>query len=70
MEGVRELNTRDTKTYIQKVLAGESPTFQSENWNRATAFETVGTQPAARRHRPRPLPQQTGFDLDAPSATT
>src|SRR5262245_44895731 len=28
--GVRELNTRDTKTYIRKVLSGESPTFQSE----------------------------------------
>lgn len=43
--GVRELNTRDTRTYIQKVLAGESPTFQSERLNdRDRAFETIGTQ--------------------------
>ncbi len=43
--GVRELNTRDTKTYIQKVLLGESPTFQSERLNdRDRAFETIGTQ--------------------------
>jgi oxygen-independent coproporphyrinogen-3 oxidase len=43
--GVRELNTRDTRLYIQKVLAGESPTFQSERLGpRDRAFETIGTQ--------------------------
>jgi oxygen-independent coproporphyrinogen-3 oxidase len=43
--GVRELNTRDTRSYIQKVLSGESPTFQSEQLNdRDRAFETIGTQ--------------------------
>jgi oxygen-independent coproporphyrinogen-3 oxidase len=43
--GVRELNTRDTKAYVRKVLSGESPTFQSEQLGpRERAFETVGTQ--------------------------
>jgi oxygen-independent coproporphyrinogen-3 oxidase len=65
--GVRELNTRDTTLYVRKVLAGESPTFQSERLGpRDRAFETVGTQlrraegiGRARFH------EQTGFDLDA-----
>ena len=30
VEGRRELNTRDLHDYIRRVLAGESPTFQSE----------------------------------------
>ncbi|HVK15449.1 MAG TPA: radical SAM family heme chaperone HemW [Fimbriiglobus sp.] len=43
--GVRELNVRDTRLYVRKVLAGESPTFQSERLDqRDRAFETVGTQ--------------------------
>ena len=45
VNGVRELNTRDTQAYIRKVLAGESPTFQSEKLGpRDRAFETIGTQ--------------------------
>ncbi len=43
--GVRELNTRDTRLYIRKVLSGESPTFQSEQLGpRDRAFETIATQ--------------------------
>jgi oxygen-independent coproporphyrinogen-3 oxidase len=65
--GVRELNTRDTKTYIQKVLSGESPVFQSEQLNdRDRAFETIGTQlrrlEGIKRRRFR---EQTQFDLDS-----
>jgi oxygen-independent coproporphyrinogen-3 oxidase len=66
VNGVRELNTRDTKTYIRKVLAGDSPTFQSERLEpRDRAFETVGTQlrraEGIRRDR---FCEQTGFGLD------
>lgn len=64
--GTRELNTRDTKTYIRKVLAGESPTFQSETLDpRDRAFETIGTQlrRAAGIDRER-FAVQTGFALD------
>jgi oxygen-independent coproporphyrinogen-3 oxidase len=65
--GVRELNTRDTRTYIQKVLSGESPTFQSEKLNdRDRAFETIGTQirraEGISRSRFR---EQTNRDLDS-----
>jgi putative oxygen-independent coproporphyrinogen III oxidase len=64
--GIRELNTRDTRLYIRKVLSGESPMFQSERLGpRDRAFETIGTQlrraigiDRARFH------EQTGFDLD------
>lgn len=66
ISGVRELNTRDTQIYIRKLLAGESPTFQTEQLgSRDRAFETIGTQlrrsdgiGRARFH------EQTGFDLD------
>jgi oxygen-independent coproporphyrinogen-3 oxidase len=66
VRGVRELNTRDTKLYVRKVLAGESPTFQSESLGpRDRAFETIGTQlrrdEGVGRARFR---VQTGFDLD------
>jgi oxygen-independent coproporphyrinogen-3 oxidase len=45
VQRVRELNTRDTRAYIQKVLSGDAPTFQSEQLNdRDRAFETIGTQ--------------------------
>jgi oxygen-independent coproporphyrinogen-3 oxidase len=60
------LNTRDTKTYIQKVLSGESPTFQSERLNnRDRAFETIGTQlrRAIGIERSR-FREQTGLNLD------
>ncbi|HET6573110.1 MAG TPA: coproporphyrinogen-III oxidase family protein, partial [Fimbriiglobus sp.] len=64
--GVRELNVRDTALYVRKVLAGESPTFQSERLGpRDRAFETVGTQlrriDGIGRRR---FHEQTGFDLD------
>jgi oxygen-independent coproporphyrinogen-3 oxidase len=64
--GVRELNTRDTRLYIRKVLAGEPPTFQSERLGpRDRAFETIGTQlrraDGIGRARFR---EQTGFELD------
>jgi oxygen-independent coproporphyrinogen-3 oxidase len=65
--GRRELNVRDTKLYIRKVLAGESPTFQSECLGpRDRAFETIATQlrriDGIDRVRFR---EQTSFDLDA-----
>jgi oxygen-independent coproporphyrinogen-3 oxidase len=64
--GVRELNVRDTRLYVRKVLAGESPVMQSERLGRRDrAFETVGTQlrraDGIDRRRFR---EQTGFDLD------
>lgn len=43
--GRRELNTRDLKTYIRRVLSGEAATFQSEElepWERAR--ETMAVQ--------------------------
>lgn len=65
-EGCRELNVRDTKLYIRRLLAGESPTFQSEILEpRDRAFETIATQ--LRRsdgiHRAE-YAAQTGFALD------
>lgn len=64
--GVRELNHRDTRTYIQKVLSGESPVFHREQLNdRDRAFETIGTQlrraEGIGRDRFR---EQTAHDLD------
>ena len=64
--GVRELNTRDTQAYIRKVLAGESPTFQTERLGpQDRAFETIGTQlrRAEGIGRPR-FHEQTGLVLD------
>jgi oxygen-independent coproporphyrinogen-3 oxidase len=66
VQGVRELNTRDTHTYIRKVLAGESPTFQREQLPpRERAFETIGTQlrRAEGIHRPS-FATQCGMPLD------
>jgi oxygen-independent coproporphyrinogen III oxidase len=64
--GVRELNTRDTRLYIRKVLSGESPTFQSEELGpRDRAFETIGTQLRRRAGIDRVrFREQTGIDLD------
>ncbi len=65
--GRRELNVRDTKLYVKRVLAGESPTFQSECLPpRERAFETLAVQlrradGVDRDH----FRGQTGFDLDA-----
>jgi oxygen-independent coproporphyrinogen-3 oxidase len=66
VNGQRDLNTRDTQQYIQRVLAGESPTFQSEilpspeRAREAMALQlrrAEGINREAFRH-------QTGFDLD------
>jgi oxygen-independent coproporphyrinogen III oxidase len=67
VDGVRELNIRDTKAYIRKVLSGESPAFQSERLDvRNRAFETIGTQlrRAEGIERSR-FQDQTGCDLNA-----
>lgn len=45
VDGLRELNIRDTSLYIRRVSAGESPTFQSERLPpRERAFETLAVQ--------------------------
>jgi oxygen-independent coproporphyrinogen-3 oxidase len=64
--GVRELNTRDTRIYIRKMLSGESPVFQSEQLGpRDRAFETIGTQLRRRDGIDRArFREQTGLDLD------
>lgn len=67
VNGSRELNVRDTKLYLQRVLAGESPTFQTERLGpRDRAFETVATQlrrtDGIVRER---FAEQTGVELDA-----
>jgi oxygen-independent coproporphyrinogen-3 oxidase len=64
--GRRDFNVRDTKLYVQRVLAGESPTFQSEELGpRERAFETVAVQlrraDGIDRER---LREQTGFALE------
>jgi oxygen-independent coproporphyrinogen-3 oxidase len=66
INGVRELNVRDTKLYIRKALAGEPVAFQREELApRARAFETMATQlrrsEGIERARFR---EQTGFELD------
>jgi oxygen-independent coproporphyrinogen-3 oxidase len=45
VNGVRDLNTRDTRTYIQRLRAGQAPTFQSECLPpRERAVETMAVQ--------------------------
>jgi oxygen-independent coproporphyrinogen-3 oxidase len=66
VDGVRELNTRDTRTYIKRLLAGASPVFQSECLPpRERAIETIAVQQRRAsgivRHD---FQAQTGFDLD------
>ncbi len=66
VNGVRELNVRDTQLYIRKALAGEATAFQREELPpRARAFETLATQlrRAAGIDRAR-FHNQTGFALD------
>ena len=67
VDGKRELNVRDTQTYIRRVLAGESPTFQSEELSpRERALETIAVQLRRAEGVPREaFRTQTGFDLDA-----
>jgi oxygen-independent coproporphyrinogen-3 oxidase len=67
VNGVRELNARDTRTYINRLLGGQSPTFQSECLPpRERAIETIAVQlrRAAGIDR-RAFEAQTGFVLDA-----
>ncbi len=66
VHGRRELNSRDLQTYLRRVLAGESATFQSEELEpEERARETLALQ--LRRcdgvHRGR-FVEQTGYDLD------
>jgi oxygen-independent coproporphyrinogen-3 oxidase len=66
VHGRRELNTRDLGTYIRRVLAGESPVFQSEELSpEERARETVAVQLRRAEGIDRPaFRAQTGFDLD------
>ena len=62
----RELNTRDLKTYIRKILAGETATFQSELLSpEERARETLAIQmrrsDGIQRQR---FKEQTGFVVD------
>jgi len=66
VDGRREVNVRDTKLYVKRVLAGEAPAFQGEELGpRERAFETVAVQlrraDGIARGRFR---EQTGFVLD------
>lgn len=66
VQGRRELNIRNTESYIRRLLAGESPTFQREELSpRERAFETVSTQ-IRRREGIEHLEfaAQTGFRAD------
>ena len=67
VNGVRELNVRDTKLYIRKALAGEPLAFQREELPpRARAFETIATQLRRADGIARTeFSSRTGFDLDA-----
>lgn len=66
VDGVRELNCRNTQDYIRKIFAGESAVFQSEKLNSIErAFETISTQ--IRRVEGIPLcefEEQTGHSLE------
>jgi oxygen-independent coproporphyrinogen-3 oxidase len=66
VDGRRELNTRSLKTYLRHVLAGESPTIQSEQLNeRERAQETIGLQLRRRQGIVREeFAAQTGISLD------
>jgi oxygen-independent coproporphyrinogen-3 oxidase len=67
IEGQRELNTRDLRTYLRKVRAGESPTIQSELLPpEERARETMAMQlRRAEGIDRRAFREQTGFDLDS-----
>lgn len=66
IDGRRELNTRDLQTYLKKVLAGESPVFQSEMLEpEPRARETLAVQlRRAEGVRRADFFEQTGFALD------
>ena len=67
VRGRRELNTRDLKTYIRRVLSGESATFQSEELGpEERARETMAVQLRRAEGIDRAaFRAQTGFDLEA-----
>jgi oxygen-independent coproporphyrinogen-3 oxidase len=67
IEGRRELNTRDLRTYLRRVQACESPTMQSETLPpEERARETMAMQlRRAEGIDRRAFREQTGFDLDA-----
>jgi oxygen-independent coproporphyrinogen-3 oxidase len=65
--GTRTLNVRNTQDYIRRVLAGESPVFQSETLEpeeRARETLSVNLRRAEGVERKR-FREQTGFDVDA-----
>jgi oxygen-independent coproporphyrinogen-3 oxidase len=66
VDGMRELNTRDVRTYINRLLAGKSPTFQSERLDsRERAVETLAVQMRrADGVRRAEFLTQTGLSLD------
>jgi len=65
--GRRELNTRGLESYIRRALAGESPTFQSEELGpEERACETIGVQLRRAEGIERDaFRRQTGFGLEA-----
>jgi oxygen-independent coproporphyrinogen-3 oxidase len=67
VRGRRELNTRDLKTYIRRVLSGEPATFQSEELGpEERARETMAVQLRRAEGIDRAaFRMQTGFDLEA-----
>jgi oxygen-independent coproporphyrinogen-3 oxidase len=67
VEGVRELNVRDLRTYIKRLQSGKSPTFQSECLSpRDRAVETIAVQLRRADGIERSAFQaQTGFQVDA-----
>jgi len=66
INGTRELNTRDVRQYIQRILAGGSATFQSETLGpEERARETLVLQLRRADGIERgPFREQTGFALD------
>ena len=66
VNGVRELNTRDLRTYLNRIKSGLSPTFQSECLPpRQRAFETIAVQLRRADGIERDaFCEQTGFELN------
>src|SRR5262245_47331943 len=71
VEGRRETNTRDLKTYLSKALSGEPAAFQGEKLEgEERAFETLALNLRRREGVERErFREQTGFDLDALAGT-
>ncbi|MFN4259234.1 MAG: radical SAM family heme chaperone HemW [Gemmataceae bacterium] len=66
VHGCRQLNTRSLSTYLNKVLTGESPVFQSETLPpKERARETIAVQlRRADGIERRAFREQTGYDVD------